>query len=88
MKRTTIFIDEELDHELHTLARHRGIPVSALMRESFARYLQEQKGGRGLALRFLGRGHSGQESIAEHHEDLLWRNLDPHGSKNPRRRRG
>ncbi len=88
MKRTTVFIDEELDHELHTLARRKGVPLSALMRESFARYLEEQKSEGGRALGFLGLGHSGQQDISEHHEDLLWHDLRPHGGKSRRRRRG
>lgn len=88
MKRTTVFIDEELDHELHTLARRKGVPLSALMRESFALYLQQQKSEGYPALGFLGRGHSGQKGISEHHENLLWHDLLPHGAKSRRRRRG
>jgi len=81
MKRTTIFIDESLEHELHALARSRRMPVAAVMRESFARYLEEQKRGRGMKLRFLGRGRSGQKNVAERHEELLWGGLAPHGGK-------
>lgn len=87
MKRTTLFIDEAVDHELHAVARRKGVPVSALVRESLTRYLTEQKRRHTFALRFLGRGHSGQKDIAEHHEELLWRDLPSDGSQSGRRGR-
>jgi len=86
MKRTTLFVEESVDHELHALARRKGVPVSALVRESLARYVTEQKLGRTFALRFLGQGHSGRKDVAERHEELLWCDLRPHASK--RRQRG
>ena len=86
MRRTTLFVEESVDHEIHALARRKGVPVSALVRESLARYLAEQKRGRRFALRFLGQGHSGRKDVAERHEDLLWRDLSPHASM--RRQRG
>ena len=75
-----------MDHELHALARRKGVPVSALVRESLARYVTEQKRGQTFALRFLGQGHSGRKDVAERHEDLLWHDLGPHARK--RRQRG
>jgi hypothetical protein len=88
MKRTTLFVEESVDHELHALARRKGVPVSALVRESLARYVTEQKRSQTFTLRFLGRGHSGRKDVAEHHEELLWRDLGPHVSKSQQRRRG
>lgn len=88
MKRTTLFVEESVEHELHTLARRKGVPVSALVRESLARYLTEQNRSRTFALRFLAQGRSGRQDIAERHEELLWRDLGPHGSKSRPRRRG
>jgi len=88
MKRTTLFVEESVDHELHALARRKGVPVSALVRESLARYVTEQKRSQTFALRFLGRGHSGRKDVAERHEELLWHNLGPHVSKSRQRRRG
>ena len=41
-----------------------------------------------FALRFLGQGHSGRNDVAERHEELLWRDLDPHASKRRQRGRG
>jgi hypothetical protein len=87
MKRTTLFIDEAVDHELHAVARRKGVPVSALVRESLALYLREQKRGRTFALRFLGQGHSGKKDIADRHEELLWGDLEPHGGNGRQRGR-
>lgn len=86
MRRTTLFVEESVDHELHALARRKGVPVSALVRESLARYVAEQKRTQKFAPRFLGQGHSGRNDVSERHEDLLWRDLDPHAGK--RRQRG
>lgn len=79
MKRTTLFIEEAMEHDLHALARRKGVPTSALVRESLARYLAEENGRKEFALRFLGLGRSGRRNVAERHEELLWRDLDPHG---------
>jgi predicted DNA-binding protein len=88
MKRTTLFVEESVDHDLHALARRKGVPVSALVRESLERYISEQKRGHTFALRFLGQGHSGRTDIAERHEEFLWRDLGPHASKRRQRGRG
>ncbi len=77
-----------MDHELHALARRKGVPVSALVRESLARYVTEQKRSQTFALRFLGQGRSGRRDVAERHEELLWHDLGPHASKSRPRRRG
>lgn len=87
MKRTTLFVEESVDHELHALARRKGVPVSALMRESLAHYVTEQKRSQTFALGFLGKGRSGRKDVAEHHEELLWRDLAPHASKRQKRER-
>ncbi|MFZ0961245.1 MAG: hypothetical protein WAO35_10100 [Terriglobia bacterium] len=88
MKRTTLFVEESVDHELHAVARRKGVPVSALVRESLARYLAEQNRSQTFALRFLGKGRSGRQDVAERHEELLWRGLEPHAGKRRQRRRG
>ena len=74
-------MEESVDHELHALARRKGVPVSALVRESLARYLAEQKRTQRFSPRFLGQGHSGRNDVAERHEELLWRGLGPHAGK-------
>jgi len=77
-----------MDQELHALARRKGVPVAALVRESLSRYVTEEKRGQSFALRFLGQGRSGRQDVAERHEELLWRGLEPHASKRRQRRRG
>lgn len=88
MKRTTLFIDEGVERDLQALARRRAVPVSSLVRESITRYLSAENRKQKLKLRFLGRGRSGRRDIAERHEEFLWRNLSPHGTKNHPGRRG
>ena len=75
MKRTTLFVEESVDHDLHALARRKGVPVSALVRESLTRYVAEQKRTERFAPRFLGQGHSGQSDVSERHEDFLLKAL-------------
>lgn len=77
-----------MDHELHALARRKRVPVSALVRESLAHYITQQKRSRTFALRFLGQGHSGRKDIAGRHEELLWHDLGPHVGKSRQRGRG
>jgi len=80
MKRTTIFIDETIERDLHALAQRRGAPVSTLVRESLQRYLAEENRRQKFSLRFLAAGRSGRKDVAERHEELLWRDLKPHGT--------
>jgi post-segregation antitoxin (ccd killing protein) len=88
MKRTTLFVEESVDQELRALARRKGVPVSALVRESLSRYVTEQKRGQKFALRFLGEGHSGRSDVAERHEELLWRDVVPHAGKRRKKEQG
>jgi predicted transcriptional regulator len=78
MKRTTIFIDEAMERDLHALAQRKRAPVSALVREALRRYLAEEHRRQKFSLRFLAAGRSGRKDIAERHEQLLWRDLKPH----------
>jgi predicted transcriptional regulator len=61
MKRTTLFIDEAMERDLHALAQRRGAPVSALVRESLRRYLAEEHRRQKFSLRFLGAGAAAGE---------------------------
>ena len=85
MKRTTIFLDEGTDRELHHLARREKLPVAALVRDALGRFLDEARRGKGLRLRFLAVGRSGHHDTAERAEELLWSDIQPHSS-NPRPR--
>jgi len=88
MKRTTLFVEESVDQELHALARRKGVPVAALVRESLTRYVTEQKRGQKFTLRFLGQGRSGRSDVAERHEELLWRDVSAHGGKRRKKELG
>jgi hypothetical protein len=81
MKRTTIFMDETLDHDLHSLAGQKGVPVAELVREALGSYLAEQSRQKEFKLRFLAAGCSGQKNISKRHEGILWRDLHPHGAE-------
>ncbi len=75
MKRTTIFIDEGIERELRLVARRRGRSVAAVVREAIAREVAAEARH---PLSFIGIGDSGRRDIAERHEELLWKALEPH----------
>lgn len=79
-------MEEGLDQELHSLAHRKGVPVSELVRDALGRFVEEQTRRRRFRLRFLAGGKSGKKSIAQQHENLLWRDLEPHGTKKWRKR--
>ncbi len=81
MKRTTIFIDETLEHDLHSLAGQRGVPLAELVCEALGRYLAEQNSQKESRLCFLAAGRSGQKNISSNHERLLWQDLRHHGTE-------
>jgi metal-responsive CopG/Arc/MetJ family transcriptional regulator len=71
MRRTTIFADDNLLHEIKDLAKQEDRSVAELLREAMEQYI---KGKRGPAkqLSIIGIGESGRSDIAEDHEELLW----------------
>ncbi len=84
MKRTTVFLDAALESDLKALARRRGQPVAALVREGLTGYVAQQAAKEPAPrLSFLGIGRSGRRDTAERHEELLWRGLTPHGEAKP-----
>ena len=87
MKRTTIFVDEQIERELHAIAVRKARPVAAVVREALGRYLAEEKRKEGFAIGFVAVGRSGHGDTAEIHEELLWSNLDPHRGRHLRRGR-
>lgn len=72
MKRTTIFIEEGLERELHALARRTRRPMASIVREAVEQYVIERRSERGARLGFIAVGRSGHNDTAEHHEDLLF----------------
>ena len=93
MKRTTIFVPEALERDLQVYANRTGRPVASIAREALTEYLARRRDKPGLPS-FAGRFESGIPDTAEHHEELLYKNLTPHGdvdrSRKPRsaRQRG
>ena len=70
MKRSTIFIDEDLDADIKHLARVTGKKVSHLIREALKEYVKRSKNKKQPF--FVGIGRSGKEDISETYEDKLW----------------
>jgi hypothetical protein len=79
MKRTTLFLDEQLEHDLRALSKRRGVPLASVVREAMAQYVASEKHGGRAAVRFMASGRSGHTDTAERQEELLWGDLDPHG---------
>jgi predicted transcriptional regulator len=73
MKRTTIFADDELLNEIKELARDEHRSSAELIREAIVCYIARKREPLNRKLSFLGIGESGQNNVAETHEDLLWR---------------
>jgi hypothetical protein len=71
MKRTTIFAEETLLNELRSLAAERGASVAQVIREALTDHVAKRR--KRSTLSFIGAGRSGKRSIAEQHEQLLWR---------------
>ena len=78
MKRTTMFMPETLDRDLHLYARKARKPVASVVREAVAEYLTTRH-ETGRLPSFAGVGKSGRSDVAERHEALLFTNLEPHG---------
>ena len=95
VKRTTVFLAEDAERDLKSLAARQGEPVASLIREAIDEYLASRKKER-RALGFVAAARSGRDDVATRHEELLWMDLAPHGesatARKPRkaspRRRG
>jgi hypothetical protein len=88
MKRTTIFVPESLERDLQLYAKREGKAVAAVVREAVAKYIA---GGRARAKlpSFTGAFTGPHTDTAERHEELLFKDLAPHGGpaavKKPRK---
>jgi hypothetical protein len=87
MKRTTVFLDERVEGDLRAVSRKRNQPVAATIREALERFVADETRRSGT-LRFLAVGRSGRSDTASRHEELLWKELEPHGTQPSRPRRG
>ncbi len=73
MRRTTIFLDEQLERQLKALARRTDRPMAALVREAVAEYVVSARETPPSAMAFVAAGRSGRHDTAERHEELLWK---------------
>lgn len=72
MKRTTIFVDEALEHDLKAIAGRRQQPVASVVREALAEYVIHDKRAHRTSLSFVGAGASGHADTADRHDEILW----------------
>lgn len=77
MKRTTVFLDEQIEHDLKAVARRQGRPVASVVREAMAEYVAKALDAP-TRLGFVAAGRSGRVDTAERHEDEVWAGLGPH----------
>ncbi len=72
MKRIQIYIEPELDRELHRLAIRRRTSKAQLIREGAARIVkQELAPGEDPVLGIIGLGRSSPAKISENHDEYL-----------------
>lgn len=85
MKRTTIFVPEDLERDLQAFARREGKPVAWFVREALTEYVASRRTASRLPS-FTAVAAGSATDVAERHEDLLWD--DPHDAapRAPRRR--
>jgi hypothetical protein len=80
MKRTTIFMPEELERDLYAYAKRSGRPAASIVRESIAAYIVEGPHAQTLPS-FVGAFDSGHTDTADRHDELLFERLTPHGAQ-------
>lgn len=75
MKRTTIFLDEQILHRLQRAAQRKGVTTATVVREAVARYLEAPSSAANIPS-LAGKFASGESDTSERAEQLLWR--DPY----------
>ena len=70
MKRSTIFLDEELEADIKYIAKIKKMKVSHVMREALSEYVAKEKESSKPS--FIGIGKSDSNDISETHEDNLF----------------
>jgi len=75
MKRTTVFLDEQILARLRRAAQRQGVSSAILVREAVSRYLDAPHGTAQLPS-VAGKFSSSTTDTAERVDELLWR--DPH----------
>lgn len=76
MKRTTVKLPDDVDHEMRDEAARRGITLSEWTREAIEAHLPRQRGRR--RLRFVASGASGQSDVSQRIDEILAAEWKPH----------
>ena len=75
MKRTTIFLDPDLEQKAKKFAYKNGVSLASVIREALAAYVVAPRGKKRIPS-IAGAFRSGHSDTAERAEELLW--TDPH----------
>jgi predicted DNA-binding protein len=75
MRRTSLFLDDQLIKRMQKLARSRGVSFATVVREALAQYAADAEPASAVPS-IAGRFSSGTADTSEQVDELLWR--DPH----------
>jgi predicted DNA-binding protein len=75
MRRTSLFLDDQIIKRMQKLARARGVSFATVVREALAAYALDAEPSSSLPS-IAGRFSSGSKDTSERVDELLWR--DPH----------
>lgn len=78
MKRTTVFVPEQVERDLHDYARQDNRPTASLVREALEEYVARRRTPRPLPS-FAGQFASGYSATAGNTDAVLFKSLSPHG---------
>ena len=70
MKRTTVFVDEDVLRKLRELAKRENSSVAEVTRKALVEYVSRRRAKRSC-LSLVGVGRSGRKDVAERSEELL-----------------
>ena len=75
MRRTSLFLDDQIIKRMQKLARARGVSFATVVREALAQYAADVEPASAVPS-IAGRFASGSSDTSERVDELLWR--DPH----------
>jgi predicted transcriptional regulator len=78
MKRTTMFLDPELERDVRRYAERQGRSTASVVREALAQWVEAQRAVPAARPAFVASARSGRSDTAEGHESLVFAGLDPH----------
>ncbi|MEQ1895870.1 MAG: hypothetical protein ABL971_00625 [Vicinamibacterales bacterium] len=80
MKRTTVFVPEQVEQDLHHYARQDNRPTASLVREALEEYVARRRQPPSLPS-FAAQFASGHAGTAEDTDAILFKALSPHGDQ-------